>query len=171
MAGKIGKAWIVVRNEAELCNCPHNQIPTALIGWMPCARCMLWMTVFHFCFDLNHFGLMPRQNFYADAFWTRQRTVIVSLFLFTAGFQPSCVAGAGLAVCGLASALGCTLLAALVAGSGLCAAGVVGLGADVSQQFHLLWGAARLAVMLLIARLTAGWGKWLWLADWANPLL
>ena len=24
---------------------------------------MLWMTVFHFCFDLNHFGLIDRQNF------------------------------------------------------------------------------------------------------------
>lgn len=46
---------------------------------------LVWMTVYHFCFDLNHFGLI-RQNFYEDPRWTLQRTAIVSLFLFTAGF-------------------------------------------------------------------------------------
>ncbi len=45
---------------------------------------MVWMTVFHFCFDLNHFRFIT-QDFYADAFWTGQRTAIVSLFLFCAG--------------------------------------------------------------------------------------
>ncbi len=50
------------------------------------AFAMVWMAAFHFCFDLNHFGLLqPRQNFYADPFWTLQRTAIVSLFLFAAG--------------------------------------------------------------------------------------
>lgn len=47
---------------------------------------IVWMAVFHFVFDLNHYGLVqPRQNFYLDPFWTGQRTAIVSLFLFTAG--------------------------------------------------------------------------------------
>jgi len=47
---------------------------------------MVWMAVFHFCFDLNLYGLIePRQNFYRDLFWTGQRTVIVSLFLLCAG--------------------------------------------------------------------------------------
>lgn len=47
---------------------------------------IVWMAVFHFGFDLNFFGLVePRQNFYHDPFWTGQRTVIVSLFLFCAG--------------------------------------------------------------------------------------
>jgi uncharacterized membrane protein len=47
---------------------------------------IVWMALFHFGFDLNHFGLLsPRQNFYADPFWTGQRTAIVSLFLFCAG--------------------------------------------------------------------------------------
>lgn len=47
---------------------------------------IVWMAVFHFCFDLNHLGLLQvRQNFYADPFWTWQRTAIVSLFLFCAG--------------------------------------------------------------------------------------
>ncbi|MBK6748078.1 DUF1624 domain-containing protein [Ottowia sp.] len=45
---------------------------------------MVWMTAYHFCFDLNHFGHI-RQDFYGDPFWTWQRTAIVSLFLFTAG--------------------------------------------------------------------------------------
>ncbi len=46
---------------------------------------LVWMTAYHFCFDLNHFGFI-RQNFYEDPLWTLQRTAIVSLFLFTAGF-------------------------------------------------------------------------------------
>ena len=45
---------------------------------------MVWMTAFHFCFDLNQFGYI-KQNFYVDPFWTWQRVVIVSLFLFCAG--------------------------------------------------------------------------------------
>lgn len=47
---------------------------------------MVWMALFHFAFDLNHFGLIePRQNFYRDPLWTLQRTCILSLFLFCAG--------------------------------------------------------------------------------------
>ena len=46
---------------------------------------MLWMTAFHFSFDLHQFGLISRQNFYLDPFWTLQRLCIVSLFLFCAG--------------------------------------------------------------------------------------
>jgi len=50
------------------------------------ALAMVWMALFHFAFDLNHFGLVePKQNFYRDPFWTQQRTVIVTLFLFCAG--------------------------------------------------------------------------------------
>ena len=45
---------------------------------------MIWMTVFHFCFDINQFGY-SRQDFYHDPFWTGQRTLIVSLFLLCAG--------------------------------------------------------------------------------------
>ena len=45
---------------------------------------MLWMTAYHFCFDLNHFGYLS-QSFNTDPFWLWQRSAIVSLFLFTAG--------------------------------------------------------------------------------------
>ncbi len=44
---------------------------------------IVWMTLFHFCFDLNYFGFI-NFNFYEDALWTNQRTMIVSLFLFCA---------------------------------------------------------------------------------------
>ncbi len=47
---------------------------------------MLWMAVFHFDYDLNHFGfIVPKHRFFVDAFWVNQRTAILSLFLFTAG--------------------------------------------------------------------------------------
>lgn len=48
---------------------------------------MVWMTVFHFSFDLNQFRLIPRQNFYADPFWTWQRLCIVTLFLTCVGLS------------------------------------------------------------------------------------
>jgi uncharacterized membrane protein len=45
---------------------------------------IVWMAAFHFAFDLNHFRFI-RENFYTDPFWTTQRTLIVTLFLFCAG--------------------------------------------------------------------------------------
>ncbi|MDR0274541.1 MAG: DUF1624 domain-containing protein [Burkholderiaceae bacterium] len=45
---------------------------------------MLWMTAFHFSFDLNYFGYI-QQDFYLDPVWTWQRSAIVSLFLLAAG--------------------------------------------------------------------------------------
>ena len=53
-----------------------------------------WMTVYHFAFDLNHFGHI-RQNFYTDPVWTWQRTAIVSLFLFTAGLSQALAVASG----------------------------------------------------------------------------
>lgn len=49
---------------------------------------MLWMTIYHFCFDLNHFGFI-QQNFYTSPLWTWQRTGILSLFLFCVGWSQS----------------------------------------------------------------------------------
>jgi uncharacterized membrane protein len=51
---------------------------------------MVWMTIYHFCFDLNHFGWI-RQDFYNDPFWTWQRTAIVSLFLFCVGWSQAAI--------------------------------------------------------------------------------
>ena len=57
---------------------------------------IVWMAVFHLCFDLNLHGLIdPRQNFYRDPFWTGQRTAIVSLFLLCAGLSLASALQAG----------------------------------------------------------------------------
>ncbi|MDH4449573.1 MAG: heparan-alpha-glucosaminide N-acetyltransferase [Rhodoferax sp.] len=45
---------------------------------------MVWMTLFHFCFDLNSAGVI-HQDFHHDPWWTWQRTCILSLFLLCAG--------------------------------------------------------------------------------------
>jgi uncharacterized membrane protein len=49
---------------------------------------IVWMAIFHFCFDLDHFGLI-QADFYRDPFWTVQRSAIVSLFLLCAGLGQS----------------------------------------------------------------------------------
>jgi uncharacterized membrane protein len=114
---------------------------------------IVWMTLFHFCFDLNHFGLI-RQDFRQDIFWTGQRTVIVTLFLFCAGLGQAVAYQHGLswprfwrrwwqvAVC------------------------AVGVSAGSYLMFPKSWiyfGVLHgIAAMLIVARLTAGWGLWLW---------
>lgn len=116
---------------------------------------IVWMTAYHFCFDLNWFGWL-REDFYRDPFWTWQRTAIVSLFLFCAGL--------GQAVAWQqrqgwlrfwtrwVQVAGCALL--VTAGSWL-----------VFPRSFIYFGVLHgIAVMLIVVRLTAGWGRWLWLA-------
>lgn len=116
---------------------------------------MVWMTVFHFCFDLSHLGFWP-QNFRADPFWTSQRTVIVSLFLFCAGLGQAIALhqGQGWPRFGRRwlQIAGCALLVS---------AGSFVMFPHSFIHFGVLHG---MAVMLLIARCTAGWGRWLWFA-------
>ncbi|MDH4426874.1 MAG: heparan-alpha-glucosaminide N-acetyltransferase [Acidovorax sp.] len=116
---------------------------------------MVWMTVFHFCFDLSHFGLWP-QNFRADPFWTTQRTLIVSLFLFCAGLGQAIALHQGQSWLRFGrrwlQIAGCALL--VTAGSLVMFPGSY-------IHFGVLHG---MAIMLLIARVTSGWGRWLWLA-------
>jgi uncharacterized membrane protein len=45
---------------------------------------IVWMAVFHFCYDLDHFRIIEQQ-FRTDPFWTLQRSAIVTLFLLCAG--------------------------------------------------------------------------------------
>lgn len=57
---------------------------------------IVWMAVFHFCFDLNFFGYwQPYQRFQVDPFWTLQRTSIVTLFLLCAGMGQAVALAAG----------------------------------------------------------------------------
>ena len=118
------------------------------------AAAMLWMTAYHFCFDLNFFRLI-REDFYRDPFWTWQRTAIVSLFLFTAGLAQAVAVHQGqtwarfwrrwLQVAGAAL---------------LVTAGSLLVFPNSFIYFGVLHG---IAVMLIVVRLTAGWGAWLWL--------
>ena len=116
---------------------------------------VVWMTLFHFCFDLNQFGY-TQQNFYTDIFWTGQRTVIVSLFLFCAGLGQAVAVQQGQSLQRFwrrwLQVAGCALL--VTAGSYWM----------YPKSFIYFGVLHAIAVMLLVARLTSGWGRWLWLA-------
>lgn len=117
------------------------------------AVAMLWMTVFHFCFDLDHFGLID-QDFHRDPFWTVQRTAIVSLFLFTTGLSQAVALHQGQGWPRFWRRW------AQVAGAALLvSAGSWWMFPQTFIYFGVLHG---IAVMLIVARLTAGWGPWLW---------
>jgi uncharacterized membrane protein len=118
------------------------------------ALAMLWMTVYHFCFDLNLNGLIT-QDFYRDPFWTWQRTAIVSVFLFTAGLSQAVAVHQGQTWPRFWRRW------AQVAGAALLVtAGSVVMFPNSFIYFGVLHG---IAVMLIVVRLTAGWGSLLWL--------
>ena len=115
---------------------------------------MVWMTAYHLCFDLNHFGYL-KQDFYSDPFWTWQRTAIVSMFLFTAGL------GQSIALDRDQSWRRFWWRWAQVAGGALL---VTAASYAMYPKSFIFFGVLHgMAVMLLIVRLTAGWGNWLWL--------
>jgi uncharacterized membrane protein len=116
---------------------------------------IVWMTAYHFAFDLNHAGWL-KENFYADPFWTWQRTAIVSLFLFCAGLGQAVAVAQGQGWPRFwkrwAQVAGCALLVT---------AGSWWMFPNSFIYFGVLHG---IAVMLVIVRCTAGWGRGLWLA-------
>lgn len=115
---------------------------------------MVWMTLFHFGFDLQHAGLL-QANFYTDPFWTLQRTAIVTLFVFCAGLGQSIAAQQGqnwsrfwkrwwqIAGCALLVSAGSWFMFPLS-----------------FIYFGILHG---MALMLIVARCLAGAGRLLWL--------
>jgi uncharacterized membrane protein len=114
---------------------------------------IVWMTVFHFCFDLNYFRLI-RQDFYTDPVWTVQRTCIVSLFLFCAGLGQAIAVEQGQGWPRFwrrwAQIAGCALLVSI--GSYL-----------VYPRSFIYFGVLHgIAAMLLLLRLAAPLGAWLW---------
>jgi uncharacterized membrane protein len=116
---------------------------------------MVWMAVFHFSFDLNHYRLLsPPQNFYSDPFWTLQRTAIVSLFLLSAGLSQALVHELGQSPRRFwrrwAQIAACALLVS---------AGSWFMFPRSWISFGVLHG---MAVMLVLARLAAPLGRWLW---------
>ena len=114
---------------------------------------LVWMAVFHFCFDLSTFRLIDA-NFYRDPFWTTQRTCILSLFLLCAGAGQAVATGQGQSWARFwrrwAQIVGCALLVTL--GSAI-------QFPDSFIYFGVLHG---MAVMLILARLAAPLGRWLW---------
>jgi uncharacterized membrane protein len=114
---------------------------------------MLWMTVYHFSFDLNNAGLI-QQDFYTDPLWTWQRTLILSLFLLCAGAGQALAAQHGQSWPQFWRRWGQIAVCAL-----LVTAGSAMMFPNSYIYFGVLHG---MAVMLLIARLTVHWGQWLW---------
>lgn len=123
---------------------------------------IVWMAAFHFCFDLSHFKLI-QQNFYVDPFWTVQRTMIVSLFMFVAGVGQALALQQGPAWPRFwrrwAQIAACAVLVSL--GSAL-------MFPNSFISFGVLHG---FAVMLILVRLTQAAGAWLWLAGLLAILL
>jgi uncharacterized membrane protein len=121
-----------------------------------------WMTAYHFAFDLNYFGWI-RQSFLHDPFWTTQRTAIVSLFLFCAGLGQAMAVVQGQPWPRFwrrwVQIAGCALLVS---------AGSLLMFRQTFIYFGVLHG---IAVMLIIVRLTAPWGAWLWPAGLVAILL
>ncbi|MCR5881718.1 DUF1624 domain-containing protein [Rhizobacter sp. J219] len=117
------------------------------------AVAILWMAVFHFCFDLNYFKFI-HENFYRDPFWTVQRTVIVTLFVFVSGLGQAIAWEQGQSWPRFwrrwAQVAACALL--VTAGSYL-----------MFPRSYISFGVLHaFAVMLIIGRLTAGAKLWLW---------
>lgn len=116
---------------------------------------IVWMAVFHFCFDLNYFGFI-RQNFYTDPLWTVQRACIVTLFLFCAGLSQAVVLEQGQSWPRFwrrwAQIAGCAVLVSL--GSAL-------MFPRSWISFGILHG---IAVMLILARLLSPLRGGLWIA-------
>jgi len=126
---------------------------------------MVWMTVFHFCFDLSHFGFW-QQDFLHDPVWTWQRVAIVSLFLWCAGVSQGIATTQGQGWPRFWKRWGQIALAAL-----LVSAGSYAMFPQSFIYFGVLHG---IAVMLVLVRLTSRWGRWLWplgLAAMALPWL
>ena len=115
---------------------------------------MVWMTIYHFCFDLTQYRWIT-QDFYRDPVWTWQRTAILSLFLLCAG------AGQAVALHFQQDRLKFwRRWSVIVACALLVSAGSYWMFPGSFIYFGVLHG---MAVMLIIVRWTAHWGRWLWL--------
>lgn len=114
---------------------------------------LLWMTLFHFSFDLDQFGFI-HEDLHNDTFWTTQRTLILSTFLLCAGAGQAIAVRQGqswrrfwrrwvqIAACALLVTLGSWLM--------------------FPRSFIYFGVLHGMAVMLIVVRLTARWGNWLW---------
>ncbi len=117
---------------------------------------IVWMVAYHVGFDLNHFGLLqPRQLPNSDPLWVANRSAILGLFLFCAGFGQAVALDAAQGWSRFwrrwAQVAGCALLVSV--GSAL-----------VFAHSWIAFGVLHaLALMLVGARLLAPLRRWLWL--------
>lgn len=123
---------------------------------------IVWMAAFHFCFDLNHYGFIS-QDFQSDPLWTGQRTAIVTMFLFCVGLGQAVAGSQGQTMPRFwrrwTQVAGCALLVSL--GSAL-----------MFPQSYISFGVLHgIAVILLLLRLLAPAGRWLWPLGLAAMLL
>jgi uncharacterized membrane protein len=125
---------------------------------------IVWMAAYHFGFDLNHFGLLqPRQMPNSDPLWIVNRSLILGLFLFCAGF--------GQAVA-LDAAQGWPRFWRRWAQVAGCAALVSAGSALVFPHSWIAFGVLHaMAVMLIAARLLAPWRRSVWVLSGAALLL
>jgi uncharacterized membrane protein len=114
---------------------------------------MVWMTAYHFCFDLQHYGYLEA-NFYVDSLWTVQRTAIVSLFVFCAGMSQAIAQQQGQ---NWAQFL--RRWWQIVACAVLVSAGSYLMYPQTFIYFGILHG---IALMLLLTRWISVWGRGLW---------
>jgi uncharacterized membrane protein len=117
------------------------------------ALAIVWMAAFHFCYDLNYFGLI-HQNFYTDPLWTVQRACIVSGFLFCVGLGQAVAVDQGQGWPRFwrrwAQVAGCAVLVSL--GS-----------AWMFPRTFISFGVLHcIALLMIVLRLTAGAGRGLW---------
>jgi len=112
------------------------------------------MAAYHFAFDLNYFGFIPRQNFYNDPFWTWQRTMIVSVFMFCVGLGQAVALEEGQRWPRFwrrwGQIAGCAVL--------------VSIGSWLMFGPRFIWFGVLhgIALMLIVARATGDWARWLW---------
>lgn len=135
---------------------PHPLTVTERFDRLDALRGMaiVWMAAFHFSFDLDHFGFI-HQNFYNDPVWTTQRACIVTLFLFCAGF------GQAIAVEQHQRWPRFWRRWAQVAG---CAVAVTLGSLWMFPRSFISFGVLHcIAAAVIVMRLTAGLGPWLWL--------
>ncbi len=114
---------------------------------------LIWMACFHFCFDLSNFHLL-HANFYNDPLWTTQRTCILSMFLLCAGAGQAVATSQGQSWSRFwrrwAQIVGCAFLVSV--GSWF-----------MFPKSYIYFGVLHgMAVMLIVARLIAPLGAWLW---------
>ncbi|AVO48178.1 hypothetical protein C6568_02075 [Melaminivora suipulveris] len=135
-----------------------SRLPHARFGRLDALRgaAMVWMTLYHFGFDLNYFKFW-QQDFLRDPFWTWQRIGIVSLFLLCAGMGQAVAAQQG---------VHCQRFlrrwTQVAAGALVVSAGSFLVFPLSFIHFGILHSVA---VMLIVARLTVGWRTgWLLLA-------